>query len=53
MTDKHISSQFESELHVVSAELNELGQAFNELRLFDNQNTVCKPQTVSLPHTIE
>ena len=28
-------------------------QAFKELGLFGNQNTVCKPQTVSWPHTIE
>ena len=30
-----------------------LGQAFKELGLFGNQNTVCKPQTESWPHTIE
>lgn len=28
-------------------------QAFKELGLFGNQNSVCKPQTASWPHTIE
>jgi hypothetical protein len=49
MIEKHLSGQFEGKFHIVSAKADVSGQAFNELGIFGNQNTVCKPQAVPAP----
>ena len=49
MIEKHLSGQFEDRFHNVSAKADVSGQTFNELGIFGNKNTVCKPQAVPAP----
>jgi hypothetical protein len=49
MTEKYLSGQFEGKFYIVSAKAGVSGQTFNELGIFGNQNTVCKPQSVADP----